>query len=209
MKVTRKVTFNTKEVCAGDQITIKLKGFGKFTATCGRIENGKALFIFDQIITRRSINPTNTNKGGINCSEIKSWLNNVVLLAFPTKLRAKTNYISLPSYGMVFGHGYDKDFYDNYVTPDNDERFEHLKKRVNRVREFTDPGDEGFYVSSWWLSNPIEEEKSSYVSSWWLSNLIKEEKSSARFAYVSFDGNAGYSYASDSFGVCPVFEVCV
>ena len=192
MKVTRKVTFKTREVCAGDQITIKLKGFGKFTATCGRVENGKALFIFDHIITRRSINPTDTNKDGIDCSEIKNWLNNVVLSAFPAKLRAKTNYISLPSYGMVFGHEYDKDFYDNCVVPDNDEQFEHLKKRVNRVREFTDPGDEDSYLSSWWLSNPI-----------------KEEKSSADFARVNISGYTFYNSASGSHGVCPVFEVCI
>ena len=37
MKVTRKVQFKTNEICVGDQITVRLSGFGKFTATAQRV----------------------------------------------------------------------------------------------------------------------------------------------------------------------------
>ena len=37
MKVTRKVQFKTNEISVGDQISVKLHGFGKFTATAQKV----------------------------------------------------------------------------------------------------------------------------------------------------------------------------
>lgn len=61
MKVTRKVTFKTNEVCVGDQITVKLNGFGKFTATAQKVTDKGILFLFDEIIAKHPMNESETN----------------------------------------------------------------------------------------------------------------------------------------------------
>ena len=45
LKITRKVEFKTEDLCIGDQITVKLKGYGK-----QRITDKGVLFLFDDII---------------------------------------------------------------------------------------------------------------------------------------------------------------
>ena len=52
MKVTRKVQFKTNEICVGDRITVRLSGFGKFTATAQRVTDKGILFLFDEVIAR-------------------------------------------------------------------------------------------------------------------------------------------------------------
>lgn len=178
MKVTRKVQFKTNEICVGDQISIKLHGFGRFTATAQKITDKGILFLFDDVIARHPMNKTNTNEGGFDSSDMKRWLNEVVLRAFPEKLRNKVSEITLPTYGEIFYHD---DFYENF-EPNDDEQFEMMKRRGNRVCDFED---------DWcW---------------WWLRNATKESVSSASFALVSLRGAAYYAYASDSFGVRPEF----
>lgn len=181
MKVTRKVTFKTNEVCVGDQITVRLSGFGKFTATAQKVTDKGILFLFDEVIARHPMNESNTNKGGFDDSDMKRWLNEVVLQAFPQKLRYRVTDITLPTYGEIFGHEYDKDFYANF-EPDEDEQFELMKRRGNRVCDFED---------DWcW---------------WWLRNATKQNVFSAYFALVDGGGYACYYYASDSDGVRPEF----
>lgn len=181
MKVTRKVTFKTNEVCVGDQITVRLSGFGKFTATAQKVTDKGILFLFDEVIARHPINESNTNKGGFDESDMKRWLRDTVLPAFPEKLRCRVTDITLPTYGQVFGHDYDKDFYANF-EPDEDEQFELMKRRGNRVCDFED---------DWcW---------------WWLRNATKPDVSSAHFAGVVNDGLAGWDNASYSRGVRPEF----
>ena len=181
MKVTRKVTFKTNEVCVGDQITVRLSSFGKFTATAQKVTDKGILFLFDEVIARHPMNESNTNKGGFDDSDMKRWLNEVVLQAFPKKFRCRVTDITLPTYGEIFGHEYDKDFYANF-EPDEDEQFELMKRRGNRVCDFED---------DWcW---------------WWLRNATKQNVSSARFAVVGSSGVAYCGNASDSRGVRPEF----
>ena len=178
MKVTRKVQFKTNEICVGDQISVKLHGFGKFTATAQKVTDKGILFLFDEVIARHSMNGSSTNEGGFDGSDMKRWLNEVVLRAFPEKLRNKVTEITLPTYGEIFGHD---DFYENF-EPDNDEQFEMMKRRGNRVCDFED---------DWcW---------------WWLRNAAKENVSSADFALVGSNGRPNYSDASFSGGVRPEF----
>ncbi len=178
MKVARKVQFKTNEICVGDQINVKLQGFGRFTATAQKVTDKGILFLFDEVIARHSMNESNTNKGGFDGSDMKKWLNEVVLRAFPEKLRNKVTEITLPTYGEIFGHD---DFCENF-EPDDDEQFEAMKRRGNRVCDFED---------DWcW---------------WWLRNATKESVSSAFFAGVFSYGYAGYSFASYSLGVRPEF----
>jgi hypothetical protein len=44
LKVTRNVKFKTEDFCVGDQISVKLKGLGKYTATVQRINKEGVLF---------------------------------------------------------------------------------------------------------------------------------------------------------------------
>ena len=178
MKVARKVQFKTNEICVGDQINVKLHGFGRFTATAQKVTDKGILFLFDEVVARHPMNESNINKGGFDGSDMKRWLNEVVLRAFPDKLRNKVTEITLPTYGEVFGHD---DFYENF-EPDNDEQFEMMKRRGNRVCDFED---------DWcW---------------WWLRNATKESVSSAYFAGVGASGYTGYGNASNSGGVRPEF----
>ena len=178
MKVTRKVQFKTNEICVGDQITVRLSGFGKFTATAQKVTDKGILFLFDEVIARHSMNETNTNEGGFDKSDMCRWLREAVLPAFPEKLRTRIREITLPTYGEIFGHD---DFYENF-EPDNDEQFELMKRRGNRVCDFED---------DWcW---------------WWLRNAAKKNVSSAFFALVLSLGHASSFHASASLGVRPEF----
>lgn len=178
MKVTRKMQFKTDEIYVGDQITVKLKGFGRFTATAQKVTDKGVLFLFDDVIARHSMNESNTNKGGFDGSDMKKWLNEVVLRAFPKKLRKKVTEISLPTYGEIFGHD---DYYENF-EPDDDEQFEMMKRRGNRVCDFK---------NDWcW---------------WWLRNATKESVSGAHFARVGNGGSTAYANASGTRGVRPEF----
>ena len=178
LKVTRKVEFKTEDFCVGDQITVKLKGYGKYTATVQRVTDKGILFLFDEVLAQCIMNSSNTNEGGFDKSNIARWLGDVLLPSFPKKLRDKVSSITLPTYGEIFGHD---DFYDNF-DPDDDEQFESMKHRGNRVCDFN--GD--------WCS-------------WWLRNATKKEVSSAYFAYVSNYGNSYYAAAANSHGVRPEF----
>lgn len=178
MKVTRKVQFKTNEICVGDRITVRLSGFGKFTATAQRVTDKGILFLFDEVIARHLMNETNTNEGGFDKSDMRRWLRETVLPAFPEKLRTRIREITLPTYGEIFGHD---DFYENF-EPDDDEQFELMKRRGNRVCDFED---------DWcW---------------WWLRNATKRSVSSAYFADVNSGGYANYCGASASAGVRPEF----
>ncbi len=178
MKVTRKVQFKTNEICVGDRITVRLSGFGKFTATAQRVTDKGILFLFDEVIARHLMNETNTNEGGFDKSDMCRWLRETVLPAFPEKLRTRIREITLPTYGEIFGHD---DFYENF-EPDDDEQFELMKRRGNRVCDFED---------DWcW---------------WWLRNATKRSVSSALFALVTGGGPATSGVASTSYGVRPEF----
>ena len=178
MKVTRKVQFKTNEICVGDRITVRLSGFGKFTATAQRVTDKGILFLFDEVIARHLMNETNTNEGGFDKSDMCRWLHETVLPAFPEKLRTRIREITLPTYGEIFGHD---DFYENF-EPDDDEQFELMKRRGNRVCDFED---------DWcW---------------WWLRNATKRSVSSAFFARVGSIGDAYCRGASYSDGVRPEF----
>ena len=184
MKVMLQVMIKTNDFCFGDQINVKVSGMGKFTATVHKVsDNGEVLFVFDQCVTRRQMNPSNTNKGGFVNSELCDWLRNEFMLKLPGKIVSRIVDIGLPSYGMLFGH--EDSFYKDYIEPDNDEQLELMKVRRNRVADYEDEENGcGWY---------------------WLSNATKSDYSSARFADVDDVGAADYYYASGSVGVRPYF----
>lgn len=181
MELIRKMNVKTNEVCVGDQIVIPLIGGGNFTATAQKVTDDGILFLFDEVIAEHAMNEEPTNKGGFEKSDLNKWLHDVLLPAFPIKLRKKVSEITIPSYGEIFGHDYNSFFYEKFI-PDEDEQFESMKRRGNRVCDFEDD----------WCR-------------WWLRNATKQNVSSAGFASVGNYGAAGYYGASYSRGVRPEF----
>lgn len=181
MKVLRKTQIETEKLEIGDQIDIKLKDFGDFTATVHKISDDGALLIFDSIVSRRQMNSEWTNDGGFENSELNKWMQSELLDAFPEELKSRIKSISILTYGQMFGHD---DFYKNFEE-DNDEQLLLMKNEKNRVSTYKD--------ETW---------------SYWLKNATKKRVSSAAFACVGHGGAAFGNPASSSLGVRPAILLC-
>lgn len=180
MKVLRKQEIETANIQVGDQVIIPLAEIGEFSATAHKVTDEGIMFIFDEYITRRPMNSKNTNKGGFEKSELKKWMDTVLLMAFPEELRDKIYGLTLPTVGQIVGH--EDEWDNNNLEPDTDEQLPLMKERKNRVAYFKN--------DSLWG---------------WLRNATKEEVSSACFAVVDYHGHAYYGNASYSIGVRPEF----
>lgn len=180
MKALRKQKIETANIQVGDQIVIPLAELGEFTATAHKVTDEGVMFIFDNYITCRPMNNRSINKGGFEKSDLKKWMDTVLLMAFPEELRDKIYGLTLPTVGQIVGH---EDEWDNKnLEPDSDEQLPLMKECKNRIACFEDGLTWG-----------------------WLRNATKEEFSSAFFAFVNFRGHAYYSNASGSYGVRPEF----
>lgn len=180
MKVLRKQEIETTNIQVGDQIVIPLAELGEFTATAHKVTDEGVMFIFDNYITCRPMNNRSTNKGGFEKSDLKKWMDTVLLMAFPEELRDKIYGLTLPTVGQIVGH---EDEWDNKnLESDSDEQLPLMKECKNRIACFEDQLTWG-----------------------WLRNATKEEFSSAYFALVSHFGHAACSFASGSIGVRPEF----
>lgn len=179
MKVLRNREVEVKNIRIGDQIIIPLAEFGEFTATAQKITDKGTLFLFDDCVAKQPMNKELTNKGGFEKSDLKKWIGDVLLPAFPDNLRSRIENLTIPTYGQIFGHD---DWYNDVIEPDNDEQFPLMTKRKNRIADFENDYE-------WY----------------WLQNATKKELSAACFASVSYDGYPYYGSASNSRGVRPVF----
>lgn len=180
MKALRKQKIETANIQVGDQIVIPLAELGEFTATAHKVTDEGVMFIFDNYITCRPMNNRSINKGGFEKSDLKKWMDTVLLMAFPEELRDKIYGLTLPTVGQIVGH---EDEWDNKnLEPDSDEQLPLMKECKNRIACFEDGLTWG-----------------------WLRNATKEEFSSADFAPVGSCGDADCHDASDSYGVRPEF----
>ena len=179
MLVTRKLLMTTREFQVGDQITVNLKDIGELTLTAQKVTDEGTYFMFDKAVACRCINKSGKNKGGFKNSELYEWLNSEFRYLFPDELFERIKDISVPSYGQMFGH--DDEFYKNFET-DNDEQFELMKERKNRI--FFDLEDRFCWC--------------------WLQNPTKKEVSSDFFASVDYRGVAGCASAGNDSDVLPV-----
>lgn len=133
MEVLRKVSIEVNEgeqYCVGDQITVRMKELGNFTATVQAIEDESIVFMFDDIIAKH------------NHHEIQEWLDNDILPLFPETFNVSE--IVLPTCGQIFGKD---EWCIDIFDPDTDEQFELMKRRGNRVCDYD--GDWEW----WWLKN--------------------------------------------------------
>lgn len=180
IKVLRREGLETREVMVEDQILVSLAEFGDFTATAHKITNKGVLFIFDEYVARKPMNNKNANKGGYKKSNLKRWIDSVLLEAFPEELRNRIADLSIPTVGELFGN--ENEWRNKRFEPDTDEQLPLMEGRENRVAYFNNESEWG-----------------------WLRNATKEKLSSADFACVNDIGRLDYSYASDSGGVRPEF----
>lgn len=180
MRVNRTITKTMKaeNIQVGDSITFKLKEFGAFTATAQKVEDDKILFMFDDCVAERTMNDVYDNEGGFEASDLKKWMDTELFEAFPLWMRKRMSGLSIPSYGLMFGHD---DWYENF-EPDEDEQLPLMKKRKNRVADFKD--------NYCW---------------YWLSNATKQQVSPTYFADVLRNGGANCYAAGNSNGVRPIF----
>lgn len=167
----------------GDQIEVDLDGFGVFTATVQKVCDNAVTFMFDDCVASIPLNRTRTNVGGYEASGLCYWVNTVLKAALPDELKERLIDISIPTYGQLFGHD---EAYHKYFEPDNDEQFELMKKRKNRIADYNNDPE-------WY----------------WLQNATKKEVSAAGFAVVRNGGHANCYRASGSYGVRPVFTLSV
>lgn len=181
MLVSRELIITTEDVQIGDKITIDLKSFGTFTATAQLVTDKDILFMFDDCIDERKMNSDNSNRGGFDKSDLNDWMQKTLLPAFPEDIRTKIELLSLPTYGMMFGH--DR-WYEDAIEPDNDDQLPLMKKRKNRVADYQDDYE-------WY----------------WLRNATKKSWSATNFAHVDNDGNASSYDALGSSWVRPVFRI--
>lgn len=180
INVLRRQEMATKEIIVGDRILVSLAELGDFTATAHKITDKGVLFIFDDYVTSRPMNNKNTNKGGYEKSDLKKWIDCVLLEAFPEELKNRIADLSIPTVGELFGH--DDEWNNEHFEPDTDEQLLLMKERRNRVA----------YLNNEW--------------EWgWLRNATKEEFSAAHFALVYYGGCTYSHYASRTHGVRPEF----
>lgn len=185
MKVYRRIKMKVDNYAVGDQFTVKLKGFGKFTATVQKVNNdGSALCFFDDLVATMPMNRNGENAGGFYQSDLCEWMNTELIRAFPTKILKKIipesgHMLRIPTRGEVFG----KDEYSDDYEEEEIKRLPLMKKRRNRI------------------CTTLDDEYSWY----WLFN--RDVAGAAFFAIVNGNGFAGNYGASCSIGVRPAFTI--
>ena len=187
MKVKKTVTMKVSHFEVGDRITVKLSGYGKFTATAHEITDKGTLFIFDDCVCERQMNEENTNEGGYLESDLRKFVTQDLLKAFPDKLLVRMvkddngDLLSIPTYGQVLGKDWDDEWDEKNIEIDKREQLPLMQKRKNRISD-------------------LQNEWTWY----WLQNKVR---SSSGFALVGGYGNAAYYGASASGGVRPAFLI--
>lgn len=162
----------------GDKTTIKLDRLGEFTATVHKVMDDKIMLIFDDCVTKMSVNKSNTNKGGFEASDLHEWLHTEFIRALPYSIRARLTDVTIPTVGEMFG--WDDELDRNNFEGDNDKQLPLMKQRRNRVAYYNN-------------ERAFE----------WLRNATKKEFSSDLFTTVDLGGSSSCSYAMCSRGVRP------
>ena len=194
MKVTRKMTIDTKMFELGDVISFKLTTGEKVQARAVQETPEGMLFItVDCLKDKQPMfkNPDRMGSVQINYfnSELRHILNKEILDTFPEEIKNRMaamrigntdafDLLRIPTEKEIFGmnpHG--------QAENDNGEQFKGMKNHRNRIA---------------WQGS-----KSNTWEWYWLQNRI--EDSASIFALVGDDGGASYDYASNSRGVRPVF----
>ena len=82
---------------------VPLGKLGNFTATVQKVTNDKALFIFDDYVTKRPMNKDGGNAGGYSQSDLKKWIDTELYNMFPAVLKQRMTGLSIPTLGEICG----------------------------------------------------------------------------------------------------------
>ncbi len=174
---------NTIEFAVGDSVILPIEKIGCCSATVHKVTYGEILFIFDECVAVRNMNEDYSNQGGYEASDLHKWMNEVLLPSFEPGIRDQIKEITIPTYGMIFGHDA---LYEAIVEPDRDEQLPLMKEKEYQ-RVFYRDGELGSY---------------------WLRNASKQSWSRAGFAYANVSKFRGYVSSSQSYlGVRPAILI--
>lgn len=188
MLVFRKLALHETETgCfqVGDQIQV-----GKhYTATCQKVRKNGAIFMFDQYLDEvRMMNQQRTNEGGYEASDLRKFLKGFAMNSMFDEIREmmvpfkKTgDLLRIPTAEEMFGS---EEAHEYYETLSLKKQWSPMKDRHNRI---------------------VFRGEDQAIEWGWLQNKYKE--SAALFASVDTHGRAGYSGASNAFGVRVVFRL--
>lgn len=186
LKVKRTTDIDTDSFRVGDIIQFKLTDGEDIEAMAVKQESDGMLFcLVDCLAYEDSMNDMYTNEGGYENSDLRKKLNTEIIARFPADIKAmmvpfeRGDCLRLPTEKEVFGENYYGEYESPYV-----EQWEPMKQRRNRI---------------------AFQGKNGCLEWYWLRNKCRE--STAAFAYVDDGGDAGYSGASRSLGVRPVFKI--
>lgn len=168
------------DIKVGDKLMVPLGKLGNFTATVQKVTNDKALFIFDDYVTKRPMNKDGGNAGGYSQSDLKKWIDTELYKMFPEAFRKRMRGLTIPTVGEIYGWG---DAWDStHFEHDDYDQLPLMKQRRNRVAYYKNECECG-----------------------WLRNATKKEFFSAGFVNAGYSGDTNYELASNSLGVRPEF----
>ena len=182
VKRTIKAKVNPHCILVGDIIGFTLTD-GEYVEAMAvkKTDRGVLFTTVDCLKEEYRMNPTNTNEGGYEKSELRQKLNSEILNRFPEELKKlmlpheNGDLLRIPTEREIFGE-------NKYGEQDDAERWAPMKLRRNRMALEGHNGDIQWY----WLQNPHKD----YASD---------------VADVSGSGTANHYNASYADGVRPVF----
>lgn len=188
MKVKRNMAVEVEQFEVGDIIKFKLTDGEKVQAMAVKQTNKGMLFVLVDCLAKEypmfnSLEDMTDDFFTYENSDLRKALNGEILARFPEEIRSRMvtldngDMLRIPTEREIFG----KNVYGQKEA-DTVRRWKPMKKKRNRIAF---QGEEGAW--EWY----------------WLMNRHKEYASP--FAYVDYDGNASYDYASNPLGVRPVF----
>ena len=167
-----------KDAEVGDKTIIKLDVLGEFTATVHKVTDDKVMLIFDDYVTKRPMNESNTNNGGFEASDLNKWLHTEFVKALPYSIRRRLTDVTIPTVGEMFG--WDVRWDRDHFFEDDDKQLPLMKQRRNRVAYYDNKCEHG-----------------------WLRNATKKDFSTVDFAIADKYGDTDFNTAADSYGVRP------
>ena len=179
MKLERLLEIETAEIQIGDRLRV-----GRYTATCQKVTEKGATFLFDQYLDRTMpMNRKNTNHGGYDNSDLRKYLQSDTVLSDFEEIRPymvpfdNGDLLRIPFAGEMFG-----DEVPQSIESDSNEQWPLMKDAHNRTASRCGDPEWG-----------------------WLANTFRD--TSTAFCRVASGGYAASWSASNVLGVRPVFMI--
>ena len=178
----------SKDIEIGDKILIPLKNIGEFEATAHKITEDGIMFIFDNCVARMPMyNDLINEHEDFESSDLKSWIDNELLNAFPDWMKSDIKDLSIPTIEENM-FDYKIGEYGWVYKCTNDAIYPLMKRHKHRIAKY-----EGKAIG-WWLQNTMHKEL-----------LVHSHYVIVNFAIVTQKGDLSISWAHLHQGVRPKF----